>query len=138
MKRRRKARELALEVLYRVEITSDNPESILSDTFARTRVPKEVRDFTRMLVHWSLKERGVIDEIISSAVENWEFDRIALIDCEILRIAICEFIHFPDIPCKVSINEAIELAKKYSTNDSGRFVNGVLDRVLKTGEYIKK
>lgn len=70
------------------------------------------------------------DEIIRNYAENWEFSRIALIDRLLLRMAICEMLSFPDIPPKVSINESIEIAKKYSTENSGKFVNGILDAVL--------
>ena len=70
------------------------------------------------------------DEIIRKYAENWEFSRIALVDRLLLRMAICEMLSFPDIPPKVSINESIEIAKKYSTENSGKFVNGILDAVL--------
>lgn len=131
MRKRRKARELALEALYRTEITNDEYESILADIFARTHSLKEIVNFTRELVSRTIKEQKVIDEIISKTVENWEIDRIAVIDKNILRMAICELLYFTDVPFKVSINEAVELAKKYSTSESGRFINGVVDRVAK-------
>lgn len=131
MKKRTKARELALEALYRFEITKDAAEVILSDIFARTHSPKEVTNFTRELVSCTIKEQLIIDENISKTVENWKLDRIAIIDRNILRLAICEILYLSDIPFIVSINEAVELAKKYSTAESGRFVNGVLDKIVK-------
>lgn len=133
MKKRRRARELALEALYRLEITKDDHEAILVDIFTRTHLSKEITDFTRQLVCQTAEELPAIDEIISRTAENWQLERIAILDKNILRVAICELIHFPDIPFKVTIDEAIELAKKYSTAESRRFVNGVLDKVVKDG-----
>jgi N utilization substance protein B len=133
MKNRRKARELALEALYRLEITKDDLEAILSDIFTRTHLSKEITGFTRQLVCQAAEELSEIDSIIIKTVANWQLERIAILDKNILRIAICELLHFPDIPFKVTIDEAIELAKKYSTTESRRFVNGVLDRVAKDG-----
>jgi len=77
-----------------------------------------------------MKNKEVLDEHIRIKSENWEFSRIAILDRLILRIAICEFVYFEDIPAKVSISEAIEIAKKFSTKDSGAFVNGILDAIL--------
>lgn len=131
MKKRRKARELALEALYRFEITKEPPEVILSDIFSRCSPQKEVAKFAHELVTRTIDQITKIDQAISRTAENWKLDRLAVIDRNILRAAICEIFYFQDIPFKVSIDEAIELAKKYSTEESGRFVNGILDRVAK-------
>jgi N utilization substance protein B len=131
MKKRRKARELALEALYRIEITQEDSLSILSDIFLRTHQSKEVTQFTRELVTCTLREQKKIDALIIESMENWKIDRLAVIDRNILRAAVCEMLYFPEIPFKVSINEAIELAKKYSGEESGKFVNGVLDKIAK-------
>ena len=130
MRKRTKARELALEALYRFEITSNTPDTILDDICARTHLTKEITDFMRTLVYTTIKELIVIDEIISQVVENWKMDRLAIIDKNILRLATCEIMYFKDTPKKVNINEAIELAKKYSTAESGKFVNGILDKII--------
>ncbi len=92
--------------------------------------PAHIISFARELFHHVVDDKQEFDELIKSRVANWEYDRIALIDKIIIRIAICEFVHFEDIPTKVSIDEAIELAKKFSTEQSGRFVNGIVDAVL--------
>ncbi len=92
--------------------------------------PAHIISFARELFHRVVDDKQEFDELIKSRVANWEYDRIALIDKIIIRIAICEFVHFEDIPTKVSIDEAIELAKKFSTEQSGRFVNGIVDAVL--------
>lgn len=130
MGRRRKARELALEALYRFEIASDGIDSILEDMFSRG-CDEEVRSYTERLTREAISYLEEIDQIISGVVEHWAFSRIAIVDKNILRFAICELLYFNDVPPKVTIDEAIEIAKKYSTPDSGRFVNGVLDKVAK-------
>jgi transcription antitermination factor NusB len=135
MGRRRRARELALEALYRVEIAEDPPEQVLEDIFTRRVHDEETRNFTTRVVMETWKHLREIDERISYTVENWNISRIAVIDKNVLRAAICELLYFPDVPEKVVIDEAIELAKKYSTADSGRFVNGILDRIAKTTSY---
>ena len=130
MGKRRKARELALEALYRLEIASEGLDSVLEDIFSRG-CEEEVRSYAERLTRETVLHLGEIDRTIEGFVEHWAFSRIAILDKNILRFAICELLHFKDVPTKVSIDEAIEIAKRYSTPDSGRFVNGVLDRVAK-------
>jgi N utilization substance protein B len=89
----------------------------------------ETRLFADPLIRGALQHRDAIDEIIKRHVQNWDFNRIAAVDRNILRLAIYEMLHREDIPPIVSINEAVDIAKKFSTNDSGKFVNGILDRV---------
>jgi N utilization substance protein B len=89
----------------------------------------EVRDFANRLARGTLDARSVIDEIIQAAAQNWNLSRMALLDRNIMRMAVYEMLHEPDIPSKVSINEAIELGKRYSTQQSGAFINGILDRI---------
>jgi len=133
MGKRRKARELALEALYRLEIASEGLDSVLEDIFSRG-CEEEVRSYAERLTRETVLHLGEIDRIIEGVVEHWAFSRIAILDKNILRFAICELLYFKDVPAKVSIDEAIEIAKRYSTPDSGRFVNGVLDRVAKDVE----
>ena len=89
-----------------------------------------MKQFARKLFEYTVQHQEKIDEHIKEKSENWEFSRIALIDKIILRMAICEFFYLDDVPPKVSIAEAIEIAKKYSTDDSSSFVNGILDAVF--------
>jgi len=89
----------------------------------------EVKAFARELVAGTLGQRGEIDALIATAAENWELSRLAAVDRNILRLAVHELASRPDIPAKVSINEAIELGKRFSTAQSGGFINGILDRV---------
>jgi len=128
--KRRKARELALEALYQIEITQDNCESVLEDVFSRSPENDEVQEFTRRLVLTAVQHQEEIDSLIAKTAENWDFSRISSVDRNVLRCAVGELLYFSsEIPPKVAINEAIEIAKKYSTADSGRFVNGILDKI---------
>ncbi|MEW6685982.1 MAG: transcription antitermination factor NusB [Candidatus Edwardsbacteria bacterium] len=128
---RRKARELALQVLYQIEITGDKPEKALTDVSLRVTLEPEVFEFIDQLVNGTIRNLEKIDLMIQGALENWQLERLAMIDRNILRLALGERMTFGSaIPAKVTINEAIELAKRYSTEDSGTFVNGVLDRLI--------
>jgi len=129
MGKRRKARELVLQALYAFEISGERMEVILANILDRQKLPPDVTEFTTLLANRTVEHLQGIDTIIAQKVRRWELSRIAVVDRNILRLAICELLHFADIPQKVSINEAIELAKIYSTAESGRFVNGILDSV---------
>lgn len=138
---RRQARELALKALYALELSGNSVAQVLNDIVPFYQRPDEIAQFTRQLIEKTFEYRNDLDGYIRSRSKNWEFDRIAVIDKIILRIAICELLHFWDVPPKVSIDEAIELAKIYSTSKSKVFVNGVLDGVFSDlqakGEIIK-
>jgi transcription antitermination protein NusB len=89
----------------------------------------DVRSFAEPLIRGTLEHRAELDELIQKYVKNWGLHRIAAVDRNILRLALYEMLHRPDIPPVVSINEAVDIAKRFSTEDSGKFVNGVLDKV---------
>ncbi|MDZ7289934.1 MAG: transcription antitermination factor NusB [candidate division KSB1 bacterium] len=127
---RRRARELVLQACYAHELSGNPPEQILSDVILSRAEPGAVREFAVELFRLTVAEIHTYDAMIRRKAVNWEFNRIAIMDKLILRMALCEFLRFPDIPPKVTIDEAIEIAKKYSTEKSGRFVNGILDAVL--------
>jgi transcription antitermination protein NusB len=139
--KRRHVREKVLQVLYAYELTMDPIEKIKSDLLQDIKEEDSV-GFANKLIETAIVNKEKYDGLITSTVKNWELDRIALIDHIIIRMCLCEFYLFEDIPPKVSINEAIELAKSYSTKNSGKFVNGILDSLLirlkKDGEIIKK
>jgi transcription antitermination factor NusB len=126
MGKRRRAREKALIALYRMDIREESDEVILKELSAEGLDP-----YTRALVKKTSTHLKKIDSLIQKVAENWKFQRIAIIDRIILRFAICELLYFPEVPKKVTIDEAIEIAKKYSTKESGRFVNGILDQIAK-------
>ena len=132
MRKRTLARESALKILYRIEIAKDSVESSIADFWSRETYDEEVKDFANSLVKGTHENLSSIDEIISRHAENWGIKRMAVIDKNILRMGTFEMLYRDDIPFKVSINEAVELAKKYGDIDSGKFVNGILDKIRKT------
>lgn len=129
MYKRRFVRERVLQILYAYEMNRDSLQALLDGTLADITEKAEI-DFANDLVNRIIIRKNELDENISRRVNNWEMSRIALIDKILLRMGICEILYFPDIPPKVSINEAIEIAKNYSTAGSGKFINGILDAIL--------
>lgn len=139
---RRRARELALQACYAHELSENEPDAIVADVILSQEELAPVLKFAEDLFRQTVAHRDEYDHLIKQKAVNWEFSRIAILDKLILRMAICEFLYFEDIPPKVSIDEAIEIAKKFSTEKSGRFVNGILDAALidlrKAGQIRKK
>lgn len=132
MGKRRKARELALQLLYQLDVQDEgSPVPHFDEFWTRHPVDLEVRDFTEGLVRGTKIHEGKIDELISQYAENWEIERMAVVDRNILRQGIFELLWGADVPPKVAINEALEVAKKFSTQESSRFLNGILDRIHK-------
>ena len=128
---RRKAREKALQMLFQLDFHNDDAEIICSTFWTGNPVGQKVREFAEELVKGTCANRESIDRMISSTMENWTMNRLASVDKAILRLATYELIYMADIPSKVTINEAVEIAKNYGTEESGRFVNGILDRIRK-------
>lgn len=138
MSNRRQSRERVLEALYAKELSDNDAAEILSDLIhAKLDSPEECR-FAEKAFLSTVKNRQDYDELIEGQLKNYDIHRLALVDKIILRMAVNEFLEFEDIPVKVTINEAIDLAKKYSTAKSGYFVNGILDAVSKELEQNKK
>lgn len=131
MGKRRKAREIVLQSLYEAEFSDSPSDELVAQQAGRRSSSDETVAFARALFAKTLENKDHLDAIIRSSLENWEMGRVSLVDKNILRFALCEILYFPDIPPKVIVNEAIEIAHKYSSADAGRFVNGVLDRFLK-------
>ena len=128
--RRRKARELALQFLYQLEQNgATDPRPFEADFWARHPVDDEARAFADSLVQGAKRQQGEIDKRIAECAEHWDLDRMAVVDRNILRLAVYELLFEPGVPGKVTINEAIEIAKKFGTAESSRFINGVLDRI---------
>ena len=128
--RRRQIREKVLQGLYAYELSQEPVELILETIVNDLKREPEVFDLAKTLFLKVIETKDEVDALIKGRVANWEFSRIAVIDKIVLRISICELLYFDDIPPKVSINEAIEIARRYSTEKSDKFVNGVLDSVL--------
>lgn len=127
---RRRAREFALQACYAHELSGNPPEQIVGEVINTQDEAGAVLEFAAALFRRTVAENSFFDMLIRRKAVNWEFNRIAIMDKLILRLALSEFLYFPDIPPKVTIDEAIEIAKKFSTEKSGRFVNGILDAVL--------
>lgn len=134
MRKRTFARECALKILYRIEISKESIDASFLDFWSKTAesIDKESRDFAETLVKGTCGNLSAIDKIISKHADNWNISRMAVIDRNIMRMCVYEMLYRDDIPQNVSINEAIELAKKYGDVDSGKFVNGILDNIKKT------
>jgi len=131
MGKRRTARELALKFLYQTEFNSNSPDSELNSFCDRANVSEEVQNFTQDLIKNILFHKKEVDELLEKISANWAPDRMAVIDKNILRLGICELLFDPTTPPKVVINEAVEIAKKFGTEESPDFINGILDKVFK-------
>jgi N utilization substance protein B len=128
---RRVARETVLKALYAYHITNDGTEKILQDSTRWGNLDPETTDYVRKLFTTTVENRDWTEKLIKKYLENWDYGRIALLDRLILMMAISEIYFMDEIPPKVSISEAIEIAKVYSTEDSSGFVNGILDAIYK-------
>lgn len=134
MRKRTKARECALQILYQIDITKNEPRACLEDYWRiNSDVDPSVRDFANGLVEGTFENCAAIDKTISEYATNWNIERMAVVDRNILRLSTYELLFMKDIPPKVSINEAVDIAKKYGDKDSGKFVNGILDKISKVG-----
>jgi N utilization substance protein B len=133
MKARHAAREAALQILYLCDVGGEGPDVALEAFFAvhQPEADSEVREFAAVLVRGTSGERAGLDVLISTHSTNWRIERLAVIDRLILRMAAWELQHQPDTPQAVVINEAIELARAFGTDESPKFVNGVLDSIRK-------
>ena len=126
MKPRTRARSLALQVLYEVDIANHPPADIYRLRLQENPLPDDVADFARQIIFGVLPLTAILDEIIASYAPEWPLDQIAAIDRNILRMALWEFAVYQDTPIKVAINEAVELAKQFGSDSAPRFINGVL------------
>jgi transcription antitermination factor NusB len=131
MRKRSLAREYALQILYEIDITHAEYVEILGTFWhlIEDDVSDEVKKFAAELVEMVMLHRDDIDKKIMQYATNWELDRMAVVDRNVLRLCGCELLYRPDIPPKVSINEAVDLAKKFSGLPAGKFVNGILDKI---------
>ena len=128
---RRKTRELVLQALYALEVGKHDSIKVIKDQLEpELKSDPELLEFGRRLVEQTLLRQDESDPLIEKHTKNWKLERIALLDKIILRMALTEMLYFEDIPEKVSLNEAIEIAKLFSTPKSGTFINGILDAVL--------
>lgn len=131
MTQRRLARESAVEVLYRLDLVEDEPEAVIQEICVRKNPSEEAESYLRRIVQTVEKHRDEIDRVLKRNLKRWRLERVTFIDRAILRMGCAELLFFADVPPKVVINEAVEIAKKFGDDNAGKFVNGVLDGVFK-------
>ena len=134
MGQRRRARECALQMLFQIDLTGVAPADVFR-TFWRTQnVEQSVRSFSEQLVLGVYEEREATDRLIAGAADRWKLDRMPVVDRNVLRMAVYELLQQPETPAAVVIDEAIEVAKKFGSAESGGFINGILDAVRRRVE----
>ena len=137
-RQRHLGRELALRWLFEIEATRQPPDAVMAavpeDVEELETLEEEGREFARQLVRGVLEARKQIDDIIVKFARAWALDRMAAIERNVLRIALYEILHLPDIPASVSVDEAVEITKHYASDESGKFVNGILGAYLRSEE----
>jgi N utilization substance protein B len=127
---RSKARECALQALYQLDTAGGSPSDVLAGLWAHFElVDDDTKGFAEALVRGAQREQKTIDELIQRTSTNWKLERMARVDRNILRLAVYEILKRADVPVKVTLNEAVELSKKYGSEESSAFVNGILDRI---------
>ena len=127
---RTKARECALQALYQLDTSGGSTSDVLAGLWAHFEpVDDDTKAFAEQLVRGARGEQATIDELIQRTSTNWKLERMARVDRNILRLAVFEILKRADVPVKVTLNEAIELSKKYGSEESSAFVNGILDRI---------
>jgi transcription antitermination factor NusB len=132
MGKRRRARELAVQILFHLEFSHDDPSEVFDLICENFDAPESIREFSKMLVLGVCGKMEILDRAISQASRNWRIDRMARLDRSILRLAAFEIMFVPEIPARVSLDEAVEIGKKFGSEDSGRYINGVLDNIYNT------
>ena len=128
---RRKAREYALQMLFQWDITHDSIDQIAATFFENYEEPPAVVEFARLLVSRTVDHVEDIDRLIQRHAEHWRLDRMAIVDRNLLRLATQEFLYDKETPKTVVINEAIEIARRFSSQESPQFINGILDSIKK-------
>ena len=131
MGKRRRARESAIQILFQLEFNDAQPEKILERFWEDKRCPEEIKNYTGWLVRGILAHRDEIDQLIQSASEHWRISRMAVVDRNVLRMAVFELLHEKELAPAIVIDEAIEIARKYSSGEAATFVNGILDAINK-------
>jgi len=128
---RSKAREVALQILYQIDVTEEGVESALQKFLESFDVGPSAREYAWSLARGVLEKSAEIDARIAEVTENWRFERLSRVDLSALRIAVYEMTADPPLPAEIAIDEAIELSRKFGTAESSRFVNGILDQIAK-------
>lgn len=129
---RRKARILAFQTIYSWDINNDSMEELSKFSWKKEDINEEVANFARLLAAGTIENLKAVDDLIKHNIRNWEFDRLSKVDLAILRTSVFELKFQDDVPPGVTINEAVEIAKSFGTDDSYKFINGVLDNIRRT------
>ncbi len=129
MRKRTQARELVLQILYRQDLNPEDGGNLLPSFWETNPIPPEVHEYAQRIVQGTLLHLAEIDSLLSKYAEHWGLHRMAVVDRNILRFATYELLYVEDVPLKVVINEAVNIAKKFSQEESGKFVNGILDKI---------
>jgi N utilization substance protein B len=132
MPSRRKARELALQMLFQWDLGRNSPEQVIANFLEPRALDPQTEGFARSLFEGAVREAPALDSLVRSQAQHWRLERMAAVDRNILRLALYELFHVPENPPAVVINEALELARRFSTVDSVDFVNGILEGVRKS------
>jgi N utilization substance protein B len=135
---RKRARESTMKLLYQMEINNDFSEKLINLFFENNNFNDEEKEYILDATSKIIENKETIDSHIEKNIENWELNRLAKVDLCVLRIAIYEILFRPDIPIEVSINEAIEISKKYSSSQSSKFINGVLGSIVRSNDFNEK
>ena len=131
MRGRTKSREYALQMLYQLDLRRSDHQAVGEEFWQGLEVAPEIKAFANQLFTGTVERLSTIDPLIARHADNWDLHRMAVIDRNILRLGVFELLHVEDVPPKVCINEAIELAKRFGDSDSGKFINGILDAIHK-------
>ena len=129
MGNRRLSRETAMQVLYLLDVTSLSVEEACAAVCGTTALSPKVIEFAKVIIDGTMAQKEYIDDLISRYAENWELSRMATVDRNVLRLSTYEILNHPETPISVVIDEALEIVKSYSTDDSSKFVNGILDKM---------
>ena len=132
MGKRRRSRELAIKVLFHLDFIKDDPVTAFDLICNNFGAAEDIKPFSKDLVLGVCVHIKELDSLVAKASENWRLERIARVDRSVLRLAIYELLYRDDIPPKVSINEAVDLGKKFGSDESGAFINGILDKIYNT------
>lgn len=127
MGQRRRGRECALQMLFQIDLAGGSPAEVFPEFWGAHEVEDDVRSFAERLVRGVIADRSRLDALLSGASERWRLERMAATDRNVLRIALWEFLHDPETPHAVVIDEAVEIARRFGNEESGAFVNGLLD-----------
>jgi transcription antitermination protein NusB len=127
MRGRRKAREIALQVLYSLNFVDIDAQDALDLFWGNFTAPQSAKDFAAFLVRGTCEHKEELDKLIAGCSDNWSLGRMSRVDINVLRLAVFEFLYCDDIPPKVTLNEAVDLGKTFGSENSGSFINGILD-----------